>query len=776
MKNPLHRRVPKELLGEWRKYLVIFLFLTVTIGFISGTDVANNSMLKSVSSSEKICRQEDGHFVLHHKMTASLKKKLEKEDITIYKNYHKNVKEQVAASEKKGKAKGTHQEKTIRVYQQQSSINQPALLKGKLPTKKGEVAIDRMHADNNSIVVGDRITAGTTKLKVTGLIALPNYSTLFEKNTDSLFDAITFDVGVVTRETFKKLHTQTNYQYSWFYDKKPKNVKQEKKWADSLMKAVVKESLFAGNQLEEYVPNYLNQAIHFATDDFGRDKIMGNYLLYILVIVLAFIFAITINSTIEKEASVIGTLRASGYTRRELLFHYMASPVLVTLVAAVAGNVLGYTGFKNVIAGMYYNSYSLPPYETFFTSEAFWKTTIVPIVLMFVINALVISSKLKLSPLSFLRHDLTKNRKKKTMKLKSLPFINRFRIRIFLQNLPNYTMLLVGMTFVMILMLFSTSMPSTLKHYQKNVVSNMFVNYQYTLKQTMDNQGAPITTANKKAEKFSVRTLESVGGVHDKEAVTLYGVKKNSRYVHWKKAPSKNRVYISKAYQDKFGYEIGDTFTLQEKYTDKKHTLKVAGVTDYAGAISVFVTGKQFSTILNLDKGYWNGYMSNTKIKDIDQQYIAGKMTKKDVTKISRQLDHSMGNFMAYFRVACVILAAVLIYLLTKTIVERNRRSISIVKILGYYDREITSLYMTVTTIIVVLWEIIALLVSNQIVQWMWRKYLNTMDGWLAFYMDAIVYIEIFAAIFAAYLVISIFDFQRIRRIPMDEALKNVTD
>ena len=90
--------------------------------------------------------------------------------------------------------------------------------------------------------------------------------------------------------------------------------------------------------------------------------------------------------------------------------------------------------------------------------------------------------------------------------------------------------------------------------------------------------------------------------------------------------------------------------------------------------------------------------MSNTKIKDIDQQYIAGKMTKKDVTKISRQLDHSMGNFMAYFRVACVILAAILIYLLTKTIVERNRRSISIVKILGYYDREITSLYMTVTT------------------------------------------------------------------------------
>ena len=31
---------------------------------------------------------------------------------------------------------------------------------------------------------------------------------------------------------------------------------------------------------------------------------------------------------------MIGTLRASGYTRRELIRHYMALPVLVTLVGA----------------------------------------------------------------------------------------------------------------------------------------------------------------------------------------------------------------------------------------------------------------------------------------------------------------------------------------------------------------------------------------------------------------------------------------------------------
>ena len=40
IKNPLLRRIPRELLGDWRKYLVVSLFLILTIGFVSGMYVA----------------------------------------------------------------------------------------------------------------------------------------------------------------------------------------------------------------------------------------------------------------------------------------------------------------------------------------------------------------------------------------------------------------------------------------------------------------------------------------------------------------------------------------------------------------------------------------------------------------------------------------------------------------------------------------------------------------------------------------------------------------
>ena len=51
MKSPLRKRIPRELKTDFGKYLVIFLFLTATIGFVSGFLVAGNSMIKAYDES-----------------------------------------------------------------------------------------------------------------------------------------------------------------------------------------------------------------------------------------------------------------------------------------------------------------------------------------------------------------------------------------------------------------------------------------------------------------------------------------------------------------------------------------------------------------------------------------------------------------------------------------------------------------------------------------------------------------------------------------------------
>ena len=50
MRNPLIRRIPKELKNEWHKYLVIIVFMVIMIGVISGMYVGHDSMLYSVEA------------------------------------------------------------------------------------------------------------------------------------------------------------------------------------------------------------------------------------------------------------------------------------------------------------------------------------------------------------------------------------------------------------------------------------------------------------------------------------------------------------------------------------------------------------------------------------------------------------------------------------------------------------------------------------------------------------------------------------------------------
>lgn len=764
MKNPLKKRVPRELKGEWHKYLVIFLFLTIVIGFISGMYVANKSMMKAADESIEKYNREDGYLQFSNEASDELIDELETDDITIYENFFKLVDE---------KLEDNDDEIEIRIYRYQDEFDLPCVMKGRLPENENEIAIDRMHADNQKIKVGDTIKVDGEDFEVTGLIALPNYSTLYKSASDTMFDAITFDVGLVTDEGFERIDSKLYYRYAWFYTDKPEDDIESKKKGDDFMEEVVAASYIYGNPVEEFVPAYINQAIIFATTDMGSDMAMGGVILDILVIVLAFIFAITINNTITKEAAVIGTLRASGYTRGELVRHYMTSPVLVTLIAALIGNLLGYTAFKEIVVMMYYNSYSLPTYETVWSSSAFINTTVIPIIIMFVVNLVVIVSKLRLSPLKFIRRDLKKTKRKKAMRLPRWKFLSRFRTRILLQNLPNYFVLLLGIIFVMIMMCMAVGMPSTLKYYQDNVTDMMFAKYQVMLKSDVDAFGNKITTDVNGAEKINMKELVRYGELHD-EDITVYGISDDSQYIKINDDFGENEIYVSSAFNGKYGVEVGDKISLDEKYEKKTYELKVIGIYDYEGGIAIFMPNDEYTEIFDKEEGSFNGYISDSKIDDIDENYIAKEITEKDITKMADQLDHSMGDYMQYFQYMCIILSVILIYLLTKIIIEKNENSISMVKILGYNNNEISSLYIMPTTWVVIVSEFIAVAVGYAVIVRMWKAILMKLGGWFGFYMSPLDIVKEIVFIFIAYLIVMLIDTKRIKKIPMDTALKNV--
>lgn len=769
MKSPLRKRLLRELKSEFGKYLVVFIMMAITIAFVSGFLVADGSMIRAYDDSFQKYNIEDGYFRTKKKLTTTQKEDIEKSDVKIYENFY--IEQKLTNGS------------TVRFFKNRKDVDKVCLMKGRMPEKSGEIAVDRMYAENNSLKIGARIKSGKKTFQITGFVALSDYSALFQNNNDTMFDSVKFGVAIVTDKDFEALNqVKLQYNYAWIYDKKPATEKKEKKMAEDLM-----EDMTGVVTLESYVPQFQNQSICFTGDDMGSDRAMMVMLLYIVMAILAFVFGITISNTIRKEAGVIGTLRASGYTRRELIIHYMSLPVVITLIGALVGNILGYTLLKQVCAGMYYGSYSLPTYVTIWNAEAFWMTTVVPVIIMLTINYGILYYKLRLSPLKFIRRDLSSRKQKRAVYLSTkLGIFRRFRLRVIFQNVSNYMVLFVGILFANLLLFFGLLLPSVLDHYQEEIQGNMLAKYQYILEvPTEAMSGSKLEsllalmqysngteTENKTAEKFSAYTLNTIPGQAKSEEVMLYGVEPDSRYI---KADLGKGVYVSAAYADKYQVEPGDKITLKEKYERKRYTFKVDGIYNYSGAVSVFMSRDKLNRTFDIENDYYAGYFSNTKIRDIDEKYIGTVIDLEALTKVSRQLDVSMGNMMGLVNGFAVMIYMIVIYLLSKIIIEKNAQSISMTKILGYTNGEISRLYIMSTMLVVIIELLISLPIEKAVMNVIFRAMMmSSMTGWITLWIDPKIYVEMFLIGFVTYGGVALLEYRKIRKVPMDEALKNV--
>lgn len=842
MKNPLRKRLLRELRSEFGKYAVIFLLLAGTISFVSGFLVADGSMLKAYNDGFTKYNIEDGNFQTRKKMNKAQEHSVQEFGITVYDNFYTE--------------RSLNNDTTLRVFENRSEVNTVCLMEGKMPESEDEIAIDRMYADNNNLKVGDTIseksgkteiadntenstdeTASVRNWKIVGLVALPDYSCLFSDNNDTMFDAVKFGVAIIPEGGLDAYSADDLvYDYSWKYDTKPVDDVEEKDMSEDLMKDLNGEVA-----LQSFIPQYQNQAIHFTGDDMGGDRTMMIALLYIVIAILAFVFGITISNTISKEASVIGTLRASGYTKNELIRHYMAMPVIVTAISAVIGNILGYTVLKKVCAGMYYGSYSLPTYETIWSADAFVLTTIVPIMIMLMVNYVVLRKKLQLGPLKFLRRDLSGKKQRKIVPLNpKLPFFSRFQIRVLFQNMSNYVVLFIGIIFANMLLMFGLIFPSILNHYQESIPKQMLCNYQYMLQvpiEAMDEEhklesmvqmllfSKAVETENEDAEKFSAYSLEQSMSSEKKDGVTIYGVAENSCYIPLdfskdttvdtkdasvadsnrnsdKNANSNGNgvsddntntasdhntdggsianadnvpnVYVSSAYAEKYDLVIGDTISLKEPYGDAVYEFAVEGIYPYEAGIAVFMPQKELNQTFDLGDDYFCGYLSDTEITDIDEKYIGSVIDVDALTKVSRQLMVSMGSMMYLVDGFAIVMFVVLIYLLSKIVIEKNAQSISMVKILGYTNREISRLYLMSTSVVVTAFLLISLPIETVLMKVIIKIVMQSMTGWISFYMDPKIYVEMFVLGICSYAVVAMVEYRRIRKVPMDTALKNV--
>lgn len=134
MKNPLRKRLPRELKEEFGKYLVIFLFMVLLISLVSGFLVADNSIMDAYQKGFDQYNVEYGNLSTKNAIASKDRKAIEKENkLILYEQNYYELKE-------------SKKNATIRIYGMRKKVNTLCLMSGTYPKKDNEIALDRVYA------------------------------------------------------------------------------------------------------------------------------------------------------------------------------------------------------------------------------------------------------------------------------------------------------------------------------------------------------------------------------------------------------------------------------------------------------------------------------------------------------------------------------------------------------------------------------------------------------------------------------------------------------
>lgn len=746
MRNPLHKSLKKEFLRNRSRYislsLVLILMIGVVTGFLSVAYSAKELLIKDRISS----KVEDRQLALRDRMDVKTKTKLEALGLKVYEQFYTE--------------QSVSRDTMVRVYRKRFDINRATLHEGRMPNKQTEIALDRLFALKNGYNIRDTIRMSGKSMTITGLISVPDYTSLIQKNSDMMMDPIHFGIAIVTDTGFQTLSTdRIVYSYSYYLDDRELNDFQKQKRADDIQEICIRE----GAVLENLLTAQMNQAISFLPNDMGSDIPMVQTLLYIILMILAFIFVVISQTMIEEQASVIGTLLASGYTRRELLQHYMMLPTILIIVCAGIGNLIGYTLFPNLFTDMYYSNYCLPPLSIQPVSEALLSTTVMPFIFMMLILYMLLKRRLRLSPLRFLRKDLRRHRQRRYIPLHGSSFFQRFRIRIILQNKGSYLVLFLGIIFASFLLMFALILTPSMEQYIRNLEADSRCDYQYLLKAPVQADGEKVTLTSLKAYY--------VGGDLDLD-VTLYGLGPNSGYyTDMTLSSDPKSIVISSDFASKMSLQVGDAITLRNPYRDKAYSFTIQDIYPYNTGFSAFMPRNQLNQLLHEDHTYFNGYLSNQPL-DIEEAYVQSVVTRSDLVKINEQMTQAFSQPLPVLTSVSIAIYLVVLYILTRLVIDRNAISMSFLKVMGYTAKEIRSLYLHATTLVVLASLTAALPLCNIALRYLMKFAFMKFTGNLSVYIPGYVYFLVFVTGGVAYLFIKALLTRRIEQMELGYALK----
>lgn len=752
MKNVLRKRLPRFLKRNLGIYGGIALFIILVIALSAAYVVGNQGIRKAFHDMEENNRLEDGFFALSVPMDKAEVSDLLGDSLELeYQPYADLL---------------SSDESEIRVFKMRQSIDIPFVLEGSLPDSDNEIALDRLYCEAHDLDLGDKILVGSEDMEVSGIIGLPEYIVSFKELGDLLADREVFGVSIVSDGFFSTLDEEKmTYQYAYKFKNELTREEVNQETRDIIKKLGDK------GVLSDFCAIGDNNRVNNMISKMELNINMATYFMVLAMVIVAFLFALVSVHTFEDECSFVGVLIATGYKKKTILRHYLTIPVLVTLISTGIGMALALSFVYKLPTQSVYDYYVCP--KMLYTIDPVRVAFMIgfPILAVILINLIVFGRKLNLTPLRLIRRDTKKEKRvKNAHEMKKLGFLNRFRVRTVVRSKGQYISLIIGVFLAGLLCMFGLGMRSSFDKYIDSLPDSAVSEYQYVLKAPLPDPS--VLPSDVEKDTISTYETEYNGRMLP---VNVLGISSDTKYLKDFNVASlgEDEIIISDIMAAKLGIHKGDTIELDNKLTLHKWNAKIVEVADFELGVYVFTSQETLNTYLEKEEGYYNTVFADGEISGIDERFVSTVVTKEKVADSAKQMKTLMASLIVMLTAVGIICYIIVMFMLTKMVIDKNALNISLLKVFGYRNKEVNKLYLSQTQWIIILSVILFLPLQYFLIGKIWPGMLNSMSGFFYFRVTPLVMAIIVVLGTATCLITNAIHVKHVRKIDMTEALKN---
>lgn len=624
---------------------------------------------------------EDGQFKILGKLT-------KKQKLSMEKRYNLLIEEVKYIDFNFNKAEKSKEEKVLRIFSASREINQLAIVEGKPVTSKDEIVMDPKFAKENNYQIGDSISIRDSHFKIVGYGITPDYVYVLKNTSDFLTSPQTFGVAYLNEEGFERIKTNESKSTLYSYKKMGNSIEPLKKY------------LRDHTILLDFLEKKENSRIETIFDDSEGPKQMALVIGLLLVVIVAFIISISIQNTIQEESQTIGILYAQGINKREMIKHYMILPVLLVLI----GTFIGYGGgvlLSEPIIILQRTEYTVPDVIVKDSFYLIFIGIILPITLAVAITYFYLSKTLDKTPLSLLRGEYSNKKVSKLERIctfNSLHFFPRFRLKGMIRERRSMLALLIGVLLAVTVLMASAYIRDSCIVFVEELIDKVPFNYIYTF-----NDPGDLHKYSKQGELTTIKPIKVIIN-QEKKNFTIQGIKPDSKFFksEFLKDLKENEVLISSSILTKFNLELGDRLLLFDDIENKYYEVVIKDTSEYDYGQYLYTNIYIFNKIFNIRKDSYNALMTYEPL-DIAEEKINSVTVKNDMIKGIGNLLGMINVMSGIMLVAAVCILITIIYLLMNMVINKSKTNISMVKIFGYSQNEISQMYMRGTYLFLLL-------------------------------------------------------------------------